>query len=105
MPQPERDSEQIQKGTKRMSNDIKISKKTVIRKAAGAVAHKLRAGEEATVSGLGNLGVVKATQVAALARRYCLEDGGFEITIRPEFLSVEFEDGVKKGIRFNIAVM
>ncbi len=88
-----------------MSNNIKISRKTIISKAAGAVAHKLRAGEEVTVSGLDNLGVAKATQVVTLARKYCLEDGGFELAIRPEFLSVEFEEGVKKGIRFNVTVM
>ena len=85
-----------------MIDTIKISKKTIVAKAAGAVAHKLRAGEEVKVSGVGKFGTLKAAQTVTLARRYVKEDGGFDINVKPDFVWVEYEDETVKGIEFHV---
>ena len=83
-----------------MNEVIKISKKTQVNKAAGAVAHFLRDGEKVYVTGTGRLGMMKALQTVTLARRYVLEDGGFEINVRPDFMSVQYGEDTLKGIQF-----
>lgn len=85
-----------------MSELIKISNKTEINKAAGAVAHFLRADKEVCVTGTGRFGQLKALHTVTLARRFVLEDGGFDVNVRPDFIKITHGEDQLNGIEFHI---
>jgi len=74
------------------TQELKVSKQSNPGTVAGAIAARVREGQRVVLSSIGPLSVSKAISSIAIARQY-LADDGVDISFRPSFLNIEFEDG------------
>lgn len=74
------------------SQELKISKQSNPGTVAGAIAARVREGQRVVLSSIGPRSVSKAICSIVIARQYLAEDG-VDISCRPSFLNIEFEDG------------
>lgn len=74
------------------SQELKVSKQSNPGTVAGAIAARVREGQRVVLSSIGPRSVSKAISSIAIARQYLSEDG-VDISFRPSFLNIEFEDG------------
>merc|ERR1712060_337957 len=74
------------------SQELKVSKQSNPGTVAGAIAARVREGQRVVLSSIGPLSVSKAISSIAIARQYLAEDG-VDISFRPSFLNIEFNDG------------
>jgi len=74
------------------TQELKVSKMSNPGTVAGAIAARVREGQRVVLSSIGPLSVSKAISSIAIARQYLAEDG-VDISFRPSFLNIEFEDG------------
>jgi len=72
--------------------ELKVSKQSNPGTVAGAIAARVREGQRVVLSSIGPLSVSKAICSIAIARQYLAEDG-VDISFRPSFLNIEFDDG------------
>jgi len=74
------------------SQELKVSKQSNPGTVAGAIAARVREGQRVVLSSIGPRSVSKAICSIVIARQYLAEDG-VDISCRPSFLNIEFEDG------------
>jgi len=74
------------------SQELKVSKLSNPGTVAGAIAARVREGQRVVLSSIGARSVSKAICSIVIARQYLAEDG-VDISCRPSFLNIEFEDG------------
>jgi len=74
------------------TQELKVSKQSNPGTVAGAIAARVREGQRVVLSSIGPLSVSKAISSIAIARQYLAEDG-VDISFRPSFLNIEFNDG------------
>jgi len=74
------------------TQELKVSKQSNPGTVAGAIAARVRKGERVVLSSIGPISVSKAISSIAIARQYLANDG-VDISFRPYFLNIEFEDG------------
>jgi len=74
------------------TQELKVSSKSNPGTVAGAIAARVREGQRVVLSSIGPISVSKAISSIAIARQYLAEDG-VDISFRPSFLNIEFEDG------------
>jgi len=74
------------------TQELKVSKNSNPGTVAGAIAARVREGQRVVLSSIGPISVSKAISSIAIARQYLAEDG-VDISFRPSFLNIEFEDG------------
>merc|ERR1719320_1646400 len=74
------------------TQELKVSKQSNPGTVAGAIAARVREGQRVVLSSIGPLSVSKAICSIAIARQYLAEDG-VDISFRPSFLNIEFNDG------------
>jgi len=74
------------------TQELKVSKQSNPGTVAGAIAARVREGQRVVLSSIGPLSVSKAICSIAIARQYLAEDG-VDISFRPSFLNIEFDDG------------
>jgi len=74
------------------TQELKVSKQSNPGTVAGAIAARVREGQRVVLSSIGPRSVSKAICSIAIARQYLSEDG-VDISFRPSFLNIEFEDG------------
>jgi len=74
------------------TQELKVSKQSNPGTVAGAIAARVRKGERVVLSSIGPISVSKAISSIAIARQYLASDG-VDISFRPYFLNIEFEDG------------
>jgi len=74
------------------TQELKVSKQSNPGTVAGAIAARVREGQRVVLSSIGPPSVAKAISSIAIARQYLSEDG-VDISFRPSFLNIEFEDG------------
>jgi len=72
--------------------ELKVSKTSNPGTVAGAIAARVREGQRVVLSSIGPRSVTKAICSIVIARQY-LADDGVDISCRPYFLNIEFEDG------------
>jgi len=72
--------------------ELKVSKMSNPGTVAGAIAARVREGQRVVLSSIGPRSVTKAICSIVIARQYLAEDG-VDISCRPSFLNIEFEDG------------
>lgn len=90
----------LTKGPKRPSptasdkdvQQLKVSKGSNPNNVAGAIANKLRDGQRVWVLAIGADSVTHAVKAISIGRKY-LESDGLDISFRPEFTKVKFDDG------------
>jgi len=71
---------------------LKVSKGSNPSNVAGAIANKLRDGQRVWVLAIGADSVTHAVKAISIGRKY-LEADGLDISFRPEFTRVKFDDG------------
>jgi stage V sporulation protein S len=74
------------------TQELKVSKQSNPGTVAGAIAARVREGQRVVLSSIGPLSVSKAISSIAIARQYLAKDG-VDISFRPSFLNIEFNDG------------
>jgi len=74
------------------TQELKVSKGSNPGTVAGAIAARVREGQRVVLSSIGPRSVSKAICSIVIARQYLAEDG-VDISCRPSFLNIEFEDG------------
>jgi len=74
------------------TQELKVSKQSNPGTVAGAIAARVREGQRVILSSIGPLSVSKAICSITIARQYLAEDG-VDISFRPSFLNIEFDDG------------
>jgi len=74
------------------TQELKVSKLSNPGTVAGAIAARVREGQRVVLSSIGPRSVSKAVCSIVIARQYLAEDG-VDISCRPSFLNIEFEDG------------
>jgi len=74
------------------TQELKVSKQSNPGTVAGAIAARVREGQRVVLSAIGPRSVSKAICSIVIARQYLAEDG-VDISCRPSFLNIEFEDG------------
>merc|ERR1719334_1301209 len=74
------------------TQELKVSKVSNPGTVAGAIAARVREGQRVILSSIGPKSVSKAICSIAIARQYLAEDG-VDISFRPSFLNIEFDDG------------
>merc|ERR1719499_2469308 len=74
------------------TQELKVSKGSNPGTVAGAIAARVREGQRVVLSSIGPKSVAKAICSIAIARQYLSEDG-VDISFRPSFLNIEFNDG------------
>eukprot|EP00735_Rhodelphis_limneticus_P007989 TRINITY_DN20723_c0_g1::TRINITY_DN20723_c0_g1_i1::g.9100::m.9100 TRINITY_DN20723_c0_g1::TRINITY_DN20723_c0_g1_i1::g.9100 ORF type:complete len:265 (-),score=75.52,sp/P45693/SP5S_BACSU/37.21/6e-06,SpoVS/PF04232.7/5.8e-17,SpoVS/PF04232.7/5.4e-19 TRINITY_DN20723_c0_g1_i1:54-800(-) len=82
--------------------ELKVSKSTVVKALAGAIANKVRDGFSVVINGVGPLAVNQAIKSVALARRYLTRDN-IELLAQPEFIGVSVVPGnISTGIQLSV---
>jgi len=74
------------------TQELKVSKQSNPGTVAGAIAARVREGQRVVLSSIGPISVSRAISSIAIARQYLAEDG-VDISFRPSFLNIDFEDG------------
>ena len=98
------------KTLQQQTDDLKVASTSDPNIVAGAVAGKIRSmgnglvGTRICLQAIGPNCVLQAVSSISVARRY-LENDCIDLSFRPEFIEVNFEDGqVRNALRFNIMV-
>jgi len=74
------------------TQELKVSKQSNPGTVAGAIAARVREGQRVVLSSIGPISVSRAISSIAIARQYLAEDG-VDISFRPSFVNIEFDDG------------
>jgi len=84
------------------TQELKVSKQSNAGTVAGAIAARVREGQRVVLSSIGPLSVSKAICSIIIARQYLAEDG-VDISFRPSFMNIQFDDGRKSScLRFQL---
>jgi len=86
------------------TQELKVCKQSNPGTVAGAIAARFREGQRVVLSSIGPLSVSKSICSIAIARQYLAEDG-VDISFRPSFLNIEFDDGRRSSsLQFQLLV-
>jgi stage V sporulation protein S len=81
---------------------MKVSKSSKPPSVAGAIANKLRDGQRVSILAIGADSVLHSVQAIAMGRKF-LEQDGLDISFRPEFTKVQFDESEERiAIKFTV---
>ena len=82
-------------------NIIKVSGTSRTSAVAGAIAGVFRENKRAEVQAIGAIAVNQAVKALALSRGY-LEEDGYEVVFKAEFVDVDIDGKIRTAIRFTV---